>query len=127
VATRITTVAKSASTSISPPARVAGRQKYRKTIAPMEVMSAVCDILAEIHNITAAIAAKANTRSHLFGRSEKTKTMQIGAYNYIANQEYYIARGYRRQSRELPAFIEIMYCIRQHYPPGTQENYKSFS
>jgi hypothetical protein len=74
VATRIITVAKSASTSISPPARVAGRQKYRKTIAPTETMGAVCDILAAIRSITAAIAAKVKTRSHLFGRSEKTKT-----------------------------------------------------
>jgi len=73
VATRITTVAKSASTSISPPARVAGRQKYRKTIAPMEAMGAVCDTLVAIRSIIAAIAAKAKTRSHLFGRSEKTK------------------------------------------------------
>ena len=73
MATRITTVAKSASTSISPPARVAGRQKYQKTIAPMEAMGAVCDILAAIHNIIAAISAKAKMRLHLFGRSEKTK------------------------------------------------------
>jgi hypothetical protein len=74
VVTHIITVAKSVSTSISPPAQTARRRKYQKTIAPMEAMGAVCDILVAIHNITAANAAKAKTRSHLFGHSGKSKT-----------------------------------------------------
>jgi len=40
----------------------------------MEAMGAVCDILAVIRSIIAAIAAKAKTWTSLFGRSEKTKT-----------------------------------------------------
>jgi hypothetical protein len=69
VATFISIVAVSAPTRILPCARIAGKPKYQKKIAPLKTLIVVNRVLVVIYSIIAAADAKEKTQPILFGHS----------------------------------------------------------